>query len=334
MVDITPTYRLAPEAVTRTLHTLTRDVAQALSCDITHTEAIEQGQNLNYRLTTTHPQYPYLLLRIWSRKGYPSYTTLQECYAHLHRIGLDSLEILYANTTSPSVPYGYFVQPWVVGTCAADVHQDPVQNMMWLEDSLAVLRRVHTITLPYFGCLGEGPQYPDIQTYFDHVDTMVDHSFGQVTPADFSIWELDEFGITSPSFLTATCDTVSEWARRIVSPVQAVLVHGDMFPTNLVYTETGGVLIDWDETRANWWVYEVARTLFYYPNRALLEHAIACYQDDAVSLAEIETGIQLEHVRQYLRHICMAAFGTPTLETMKHKVKHIEAQITSILQHI
>ena len=329
-----PTYRLSFGSEDTILQKITAEVADALQCDVNGVDAVGRGQNLNYRLTTTHQKYPQLLLRICTRKGYPALETLQACYVYLQQIGMKDISIVYATADDSYVPYGFFVQPWVVGKCGADVHKDPEHETKWLDDFLSVLQKVHSIHLPMFGYIGAGPQYPDIQTYFDHMDVVVDKSFGQVVSADFSIWALDDLGITSPSFLFATFDAVSEKARRIISPVQSVLVHGDMFPANLIYAEKGPVLIDWDEARANWWVYDLARTLFYYPNQKLFEYALTCYQDCTTSLEEIRTGIQLEHVRQYLRQMCLTVFGADDIDYTKRQVKQIEMKIAHTLKNM
>ena len=128
-------------------------------------------------------------------------------------------------------------------------------------------------------------------------------------------------------------ERVSELARSIEAEPQPILIHGDMLPTNLIYAPDGNLAIDWDECRANWWVYEVARTLYYYPDDQpeILNRFLAAYGDDSCSMRDIKICIRLEQVRQHLRVMCIGAFNMQSREDVLGRVQKIEAKIERLL---
>lgn len=330
MLTVAPTYTLPAAQEATILAQIVAEVEQALGQPLESWTALDGGQNPTYQLTVAGTSPLRYLVKIPIRKGYPSVSNLRICYDLLRQAGLGDYRIVYEDSTSAIVPYGFFVQPWLEGQ-ALDPDVGNTGDPFWLEDFAAVLRQVHAIQLSGFGYLADGPQYPLLQDYFDHMDEVIDHSFGDVLEAGASIWDLDRLGITSPGFLQETFDTVREYARHIQCPVTPVLLHGDMLPGNLLHTTQGPMLLDWDESRAGWWVYEIARTLYYLPFDDLLTFFLAHYDPGVCSLKEIRLGIRLEHVRQALRYICISTFNVTNQAEAQAKVRYYEEEIRARL---
>jgi thiamine kinase-like enzyme len=187
--------------------------------------------------------------------------------------------------------------------------------------------------MPYFGTLGNGPQYSTLLAYYEQMDEVIDHSFGEGFLQPCSVWQVQAAGLTSPGFLDRTFESVRELARTIEAEPKPILIHGDMLPTNLIYAPDGNMAIDWDECRANWWVYEVARSLFYYPDDhpEILKRFLAAYGDDSYSMRDIKIAIRLEHVRQHLRVMCIGAFNLQDRVAVLGQTVEIEEKIDRLL---
>ncbi len=330
MFTVTPTYTLPAAQEAAILAQMVEEVEQALGLPISGWASVKGGQNPAYQLFLDGKPHPRYLLKIPIRRGYPSVANLRVCYDLLRQAGLGDYRIVYHSAGNEIVPYGFFVQPWLDGQ-ALDPDAGNDGDPFWLADFIALLRQVHAIQIPGFGYLADGPQYASLQDYFVHMDEVVDHSFGQVLEAGASIWDLDRQGITSPGFLERTFAAVREQVQRIQCPVTPVLIHGDMLPSNLLYTAQGPMLLDWDESCASWWVYEIARTLYYLPFNELLSFFLDRYDTGVSSYKEIRTGIRLEHVRQDLRYVCISTFNVADREVAQAKVRGYEEKIMALL---
>lgn len=330
MFSVAPIYTIPPTEEATLLGQITDEISRALALTITRWQVLSDGQNPSYKLFVQDESTPRFLLKIPMRKGYPAVTTLRACSELLYAADLGDYRIVYANESATPVPYGFFVQPWLPGK-ALEWSDAFETDFRWVADFLAILEKVHQITLPGFGYLANGPQYPTLFDYFCHMDEVIDHSFGTGFGSDTSIWDLERNGVTNPNFLTYTFHSVRTLAERIDADIKPVLLHGDMLPSNLLYTESGPMLIDWDESRAGWWLYEVARTLYYCPYDGLLDYCLQHYHYGPLSRRDIETGIRLEHVRQALRELCISTFNVTELAEAQARVKPFEAKIQQLL---
>lgn len=330
MFAVAPRYQIEPAAEAALLQQITAEIGQALGLTISTWREVGDGQNLSYQLFVQAEEIPRFVLKIPIRSGYPSVATLRACYELLRDAGWGNNEIAYADESDAIMPYGFIVQPWLPGE-ALQWSSRFETDFRWVVDFLALLKQVHEITLPGFGYLAHGPQYPSIFDYFCHMDEVIDNSFGNGFGVDSSIWDLERMGVTSDGFLTATFRAIQEMAATIEADVKPVLVHGDMLPGNLLYTPQGPTLIDWDESRAGWWLYDVARTLYYCPYDGLLDYCLDHYPSSALSRHDIMIGIHLEHVRQALRELCIRTFHVTDLATAQTRVAPFEAKIQQLL---
>lgn len=331
LFPVAPTFEFPWAEEAPLLEGLIAEINRATPLNLTGWRRIDDGQNPTYQLFADGTREPRYLLKIPIRAGYPAVATVRACGGLLWEAGIGDYRVVYASGESKWVPYGCFVQPWLPGQALAwdDAYE---HDFSWLDDFIRALKPVHQITLPYFGYLAQGPQYPTLYDYFANLETVINHSFGQQLQPEATIRARERAGIATAGFLTATFEKVRTLAAKIKSPVQPVLIHGDMLPSNLLYAESGPMLIDWDEARAGWWVYEIARTLYYCPYPGLLDYFLDRYDHGPVTRDEIGIGIRLEHVRQQLRYLCIHTFNTTGKTQARAAVVPIEARVTQLLE--
>jgi hypothetical protein len=331
---VNPRYNPSPEELNEVLPKARNLIQERLNDDVLEIGRLGTGQNLNFRVRMRSQEHSQLLLRVITRKGYPSVGLLEECSRLLDQAGIKYAPLVFHEMDSRVAPYGLFLQQWVEGTDAlARYGEDGVEkDAAWLKDFIDEVKKAHQVALPYFGYLGDGPKYGSLVGYYDGMAEVIDQSFGELFRVPASIWDIHHLGLTSPGFLPEVFSRVSQLARQVRSPFTSGLVHGDMLPANLIYTGEGGAVIDWDEARANCWVYDLARVAFYMDNREIVEQGIDHYRDKEVARADVDTVIRLEHVRQMLRYLFLSAIGASTQDEARERVRQSEGPVLAKLQ--
>ncbi|ERJ11953.1 aminoglycoside phosphotransferase family protein [Haloplasma contractile] len=330
LFKVEPKYVLTKEHEEDVLNQIITIANEEESMHITNYERIITGQNIIYKLISKKTNCSYQL-KIIARKGYPCIETLNACYEYLEMININKPKIIYYDTKDYIVPYGYIIQSWIEGEVYSHKDKDDTE---WIVDFASHLRDVHKIKLNGFGYLGKGPVYPTLKEYFYNMDQIVDHSFGEIFKDYYSIWDLQKYELISDGFLETTFANVKYLANQIKIDPEPILLHGDMLPNNLIQTENGTALIDWDESKSGWWVYEIARTLFYIDNKKEhLKSFLKAYNDTQTPLLDIYNGIRLEHIRQLLRKLFMSAFtfNTTNLAEIRLRIRYIELKINELL---
>ena len=202
MFDTLPVYRPNPEDELDILEAIGERLASETGEIISAITRLNTGQNPSYQIFVAGSSEPTYFLKIIARKGYPSLPALIECSERLRTIGLHLSDLVCWADGVGIVPYGFLVQPWFAGGTIPD----EIETFDWLTDFAHFLRGAR-IKMPYFGYLGNGPRYPSLLAYYEQMDEVIDHSFGQVFLQPFSIWQLQEAELTSPGFLDRTFGT-------------------------------------------------------------------------------------------------------------------------------
>lgn len=330
LFDCAPVYLPDADAVRR----LAIALGDSLDRAVTDVQPLAGGQNANFKLYVDGQMQPAFHLRILSRKGYPSIPSLMRCYDLLRKAGLGDYEIV-AHAAAEEAPYGYFIQKWQPGD-PLDVRDDEyVTKPAWIDLFAKALIPVHQIRLPFFGYLADGPTYPTFLDYLLSMQEVIDHSFGTGLPAGWSVTLLEEAGVLPAGFLADVFARVAEQAIEVAAsgclPSHAVLLHGDMMAANVLQTPSGPCLIDWDETRAGWWPYEIARILYYEDAPVLRERFLAVYGNQSVPQPILASVIRLEHVRQTLRELCIATFSARDWSYLEERSAHCRRRIAALL---
>ncbi|WBW96429.1 aminoglycoside phosphotransferase family protein [Oceanirhabdus sp. W0125-5] len=310
--------------------------------EITDIREIEDGQNLNYLMygyQNDRDRKIKLFLKIISKDGYPDIETLNKAYELLKSNGFKYYNIIHHDTSSHIAPYGFIVQEWVEGEVRVsngDFNIKEAENqvdndILWLRDYANVLKRVHSIKLEHFGDIKGDVKFENINDYYDNIDEVIRWSFGNVIDGGIILDDLVEKEILDEKFLRYVLEKVSCLGRKISSK-DSILIYGDMFPSNIIYKGDEPRIIDWDECRANWWVYEIARTTYYIESRELTMKFIEYYKPED-SLEEIDIGIRIEHVKQHLRRLCIMCMNREKDQQLMDKIEKLKEKIIDRLEN-
>ena len=309
------------EQINKILQEITELLKINVGVDINEIKKIEEGQNLNFALSgfdLRNNMGVKFLLKIISKKGYPNIEELVKCYELLNS---RFHTIIYHDSSSLIAPYGFVVQKWIDGEIQLsnkDIgHKyDENEDIRWLKDFVKPLKKVHSVKFDYFGSINGSLNFSSIHEYYNNIDEVVRWSFGKIKDEGIILNELVRHKVLDDNFLKYVLSNVKRLAENI-GVKESVLIYGDMFPSNLIYQDNEPIIIDWDECRANWWVYEIARTTFYVDSNHIARKFIE-YYNPTDPLEEIDIGIRIEHVKQHLRKICILCMNREKdLELMK-----------------
>ncbi len=318
---VRPAYRPTPEAMAEALAGIIQFLEQQLEQHISRAQPIHEGMNTNFALYCHEQSEPSFQLKIFTHRGYPSLEKIQRCQTYLADIPVITPEILLIQSASSLVPNGFLVQRWLRGTPATDC-----APAVWVPLFVQQLQSVHSLTLPYFGTIEAGPTFRTIRGYYHHLDEVIAHSFGQTLCRPLSIWELQAEGWVTPGFVDEVMDRIRSWAADL-GVWEPHLCHGDMSAGNLLLTEDGPAILDWDESRSHVWPAELARTLFFYDDQRIADAFLQHYEPSSGESDDAESIITLEHVRQLLRYLCMNSFNQTERGRVRDKNRMVEQRI-------
>lgn len=307
--------------------------------EITNIREIEEGQNLNYSMDgydASRNEKVRLFLKIISKDGYPDVESLKKCYVLLNSIGFKYYNIIHHDTSDLIAPYGFIIQKWIdgevrVSNSDTNLQVEENEEIPWLRDYAHVLKKVHSIKLDHFGDIRGIVKFDSIHEYYENMDEVIRWSFGNVRDEGIVLSDLVDHGILDGEFLKYVLKRISLLGKKI-GPKESVLIYGDMFPSNIIYENDEPRIIDWDECRANWWVYEIARTTYYIENKYIAMKFIEYYNSNE-SIEEIDIGIRIEHVKQHLRRLCIMCMNREKDHELMDKAENIKNSIIDRLEN-
>ncbi|MBS4539355.1 aminoglycoside phosphotransferase family protein [Clostridium sp. D2Q-11] len=298
---------------------------------------IEDGQNLNYFIEgneVNSDKNIKLFLKIISKDGYPNVEDLSKCYELLKSRGFKYYNIIHHDITSDIAPYGFIIQEWIDGDVRIsndDIDYEENDEILWLRDFAEVLKEVHRIRFDHFGDIRGIVKFDNLQEYYRNIDEVIRWSFGNVKDEGIILSDLVDKGILEKEFLEYALEGISKLAEK-VSTKKSVLIYGDMFPSNIIYKEDEPRIIDWDECRANWWVYEIARTTYYIDDKYIAMKFIE-YYDPEDHLDQIDIGIRIEHIKQHLRKLCILCMNQEKDIQLMEQVREMKKFIVNRLEN-
>ncbi|MCK4870915.1 MAG: aminoglycoside phosphotransferase family protein [Gammaproteobacteria bacterium] len=333
LFKILPRYVPDEEELNLRLSNFKQYLQDKLNSAISCFSRISKGQGINFRIYTTDSMQPKYLLRIIVIKGYPSIEVLKYCYTMLDNIGVSHPNMIDIDDSDKNFPYGYILQDWIEGEDAADKFDIEENVSEWVVDFAQILREIHKMEAPYFGDLLGNYKYQTIVEFYDDLFNVIPQTFGDILSGDSPVIAIEDAGIVPVHYFAMLKEQIHALVSSISYKAKPVLVYGDMLPMNLIYTPQGERrLIDFDEVRFSWSIYELARCLFYVPCPNVYDEYRREYSEDAINEIDYRKGIVLEHVRQLLRQIYSLGFLDKNKIRLQATVKDYMVQIEQLLK--
>lgn len=279
---------------------------------IVRSKKIKEGSNINYQLIGQNNGE--FLLKLPIRKDNPSCDHLCLCFALLEQIGYENKLMFYDNSENIA-PFGYMVFLWDKGKTIDEIDSEPMEKynqekyMMddkynrWIKDISSHLSVVHGLTQDYFGDLQGKFKFNSIHQYYNNIDKIINESFKNEVLSDFDINKFSYRDILCSNYLKNIFEKIRVLSMKIKNNKVPVLVHGDVSPANILYSNNSIRLIDWEEAKFHWWVADLARTSYYIESDDLINIFIDNYRPQDSNINEIKNGIAIEHTVQDIRKI-------------------------------
>jgi len=194
-------------------------------------------------------------LKVFTYEGWPEPGKLPWVESSLGRSGVPRARLIHYTREAGHFPHGFSLSEFVEGeNCKAAVRRGALTPAAYFGLAGALLRRVHAVSLPLYGYIGDGRgMYEEFAGWLLGCD--VKDNLGWV----------DDGTRPVETLLPLIERKVGPVLRRYESRFRPVLVHADCNPKNGVLTESGGlVLVDWDEAIAGFWVWDYAGLTYWY----------------------------------------------------------------------
>ena len=242
-------------------------------------------------------------LKVFRYEGWPEPGKLPWVESRLAQNGVPHARLLHYTREAGHFPHGFSLSEFVEGeNCKAAVRRGSLTPAAYFGLAGALLKRVHAVSLPLYGYIGEGGGM-----YGDFAGWLLDCDVKD------GLRRVDDGTRPVETLLPVIERKVEPVLRRFESRFSPALVHGDCTPKNGVLTEAGGlVLVDWDEAVAGFRVWDYAGLTYWYAHMrggGARDDAGADAARDAFFRSYGEPGLDYGELRELERalHVAMAA---------------------------
>lgn len=213
---------------------------------------LDEGNNLSFKVITDQGK---VMVRIFRFSQWPDRQMLKYIDTLVETQALPALKRLYLDTTDIHFPYGFSVRWWQDGILLHQLYTLDLWSRYQLMEVVGkLLRQVHhrekKFGLPPFGRGRKG--YP---------------TFLASQLAEFQrpqLLELIQAKAIDPLIIEEVKHTVQALIQATPGEITPVFSHGDPQPSNVLLTETGPLLIDWEQARSTSWVHDFAIITFWW----------------------------------------------------------------------
>ena len=195
------------------------------------------------------------VVKVFRYAGWPELGKLTWVESRLERHGVPHARTIHYTRDATQFPHGFSVCEFVAGeNCKGLVREGRLAPEAFCELAGAFLRRVHSVSVPRFGYLGDG----------------------RGTCEDFAGWllscevfdnlrKVDDGSALEETLRPRFENEVEPVLRRYESRFAPVLIHGDSTPKNGLLDAQGRlVFVDWDEAFAGPRVWDYASLTYWY----------------------------------------------------------------------
>ena len=266
-------------------------------------------------------------VKIFRHADWPEAGKLPWVESQLSIHNVPHAELIYHTREDSHFPHGFSVSEFVEGdNCKAAIREGRLTPAAYCEMAGALLRRVHEVSVPLYGYIGDGGGTDE-----DFVGWTLGCEVGD------SLREIKDGSGPAETLYPLIERKVEPVLRRYESRFEPVLLHVDCTPKNGVLRGDGSrlVLVDWDEAVAGFWVRDYASLAYWY-SHTYKDGALAAHADeirdaflrgygetdfDRKELAEVESALQLTQtagVLSYLYKVGDAEGFARTRELLLH----------------
>jgi Ser/Thr protein kinase RdoA (MazF antagonist) len=195
------------------------------------------------------------VLKVFRQSGWPEAGKLRWVESQLTRVGVPHARMIHYTRDAAHFPHGFSVCEFAEGeNCKGLVRDGRLAPEAFCETAGAFFRRVHSISVPRYGHVGDGGGVCE-----DFTGWLFDREVFD------NLRKVDDGSRLEETFRPRFEREVAPVLRRYESRFAPVLVHGDCTPKNALLDSEGGfVFVDWDAAFAGPRVWEYASLTYWY----------------------------------------------------------------------
>lgn len=195
------------------------------------------------------------VVKVFRYAGWPEGGKLRWVESQLTRAGVPHARMIHYTRDAEHFPHGFSVCEFIEGeNCKGLVREGRLTSEAFCESAAAYLRRVHAISVPRFGYLGEG-------------GGMYENFTGWLLSCEVfdNLAKVDDGSSLEETLRPRFENEVEPVLRRYESRFRPVLIHGDCTPKNALLGARGRIVyVDWDEAFAGPPVWDYASLTYWY----------------------------------------------------------------------
>lgn len=195
------------------------------------------------------------VVKVFRQANWPEAGKLPWVASRLIQQGVPHARLIHYTRDAKHFPHGFSVCEFVAGeNCKGAIREGRLKPEAFCERAAALLRRVHAISVPRYGYIGDGRG-------------MEEDFAGWLLSCEVfdNLRKVDDGSSLEETLRPRFEREVEPVLRRFESRFKPVLVHHDCTPKNgLLDSEGSFVFVDWDETVAGYWVMDYAALTYWY----------------------------------------------------------------------
>ncbi|MFC1629766.1 aminoglycoside phosphotransferase family protein [Patescibacteria group bacterium] len=287
-------------------------IDEALNLKVESLERLEGGQvNYSFLVGTNND---FLLVRVFRYDDWPVKKKLLFIEKKLNELGIKQPKIIFFDDSDKYFQNGFMVREWVEGMPSIEAVKKGLitENKIFTEIA-KILKKVHTIEFDKFG-----------QPPFDNKSEGTKNFTSFVLGLDEKrLNKMIEENLVKIDLIESGKNKLKNLLDKIDFTVKPVMVHGDATPKNVILTEKGLALIDWDDVKANAWIYDLAYTSYHWGHK-FREPFLKGYGVCPEETSQIELLENIFHIRLGLKLLPYYAYEIQNEKNLNLTIKKLQ----------
>lgn len=296
---------------------LPKAVKDAIGLKAKSVKKLEGGEvNYSFRVDTNERT---VLARVSRYESWPDERSLRFVETKLKEINIEHSKTIYFDSSDRYFPNGFMIAEWIEGVQGNKaIEQGLVTKNEMFESIARILSKIHTIKFNSFG------GYP-----FDKDD--IGHKvFSKYIFNSINRDRLDRMtkeSLVSESLVSSGELTVKNLGRSINFRVEPVMVHGDASPDNVIWTNGRPILVDWEDVKANSWIYDVAWLSYFY-GKNIHKPFLRGYAGGNIDMDRFDLVERIFHINLSLNLLPYYAYDSQNMSNVKNTIKKLDELVS------